>query len=199
MKTITGLSIRQFSSHVSSQNHAMAGATIAASAALACSLGLACVRINIPRQEDEARRAFVAQTADRLDAIRQRLLRLADDDGAAIAEFAALRDAGRALKGQELLCQLPVDMGRLSIEAADLLQEARPFLYQQQDDLEMAIRLLDGAARAAILLLDSNLRIWPEPDLLERFEPLLLELNALAKVIQPVDGIRTWPSPTPKQ
>jgi formiminotetrahydrofolate cyclodeaminase len=36
---LTDNSIRQFTDHVASQDHAMAGATIAASAAAACSLG----------------------------------------------------------------------------------------------------------------------------------------------------------------
>ena len=45
---LTDNSIQQFTDHVASQGHAMAGATIAASAALACSLGEACVRINVP-------------------------------------------------------------------------------------------------------------------------------------------------------
>jgi len=190
MKNVTESNIRQLSAHISGQHHAMAGAAIAASAALACSLGQACVQINIPRQEDDVRRATVTQTAARLDVIRQRLLQLADEDGAAIATFAALRSAGRELSGQELLCQLPVDMGHLAIEAAVLLQQARPLLYQQQDDLEMAIRLLDGSARAALLLLDSNLRIWPDPELLAQYEPALANLRTDARNLHPVAHIR---------
>ncbi|RUA17586.1 MAG: hypothetical protein DSY55_01960 [Clostridia bacterium] len=188
---MTETSVRQLSTHISNQNHAMAGATIGASAALACSLGQVCVRLNIKHQEDTKEQVTMEEAASRLDAIRQQLLRLADEDGAAIAAFAALRDAGRELSGQEMLCQLPADITHFAIEAADILQQARPRIHQQQDDLEMAIRLLNGAARAAILLLDSNLRIWPEPELLATFEPVLAELLNEMQILDPVERIRT--------
>jgi len=190
MKTLTDTSFRQLSSHISSQSHAMAGATIAASAALACSLGQACVQINIERQEDEDERARVEQAASQLDAFRQQFLRFADEDGAAIAAFAALRDAGSELEGREMLCQLPADMALFGVATVDIMQQARPLLRQQQDDLEMAIRLLDGAVRAAILLLDSNLRIWPEPELLATFEPVLADLLEITYLLEPVERIR---------
>lgn len=183
---MTERTCREFTTHVSSRSHAMAGATIAASAALACSLGEACVRINAAKAADSA----LPSTSRRLRKIRQRLLELADEDGAAITVFAYLRSAGQELRGQDLLCQMPVDMIRLSVEAAELLQIARPYLQQQQDDLEMAIRLLDGAARASFLLLDSNLRIWPEPGLLAKYEPILSELRTLLGRLQPVEQIR---------
>ena len=190
MTAVTELSVRQLTEHVSTRHHAMAGATIAASAALACSLGEICVRISIEHQDTSAGFKVAERTSGRLDDIRQALLTLADEDGAAIAKFAALRDAGQALDGQELLCQLPVDMGNLAVEAATLMQNTRPLVQHHQDDLEMAIRLLDGAARSATLLLDSNLRIWPEPDLAARFEPILAEMRSQLSVLQPVDRIR---------
>ncbi len=190
MKTITKINLQDLSFHISRQHHAMAGATIAASAALACSLGLACVRINIESQSAPANRALAQDTAARLDAIRLALLHLADEDGAAIAVFAALRDAGHELHGQAQLCQLPVDMASLGIEAGILLQQARPLLNSHQDDLEMSIRLLDGAVQAAILLLDSNLRIWPDSKLLEQFEPILAQLLAAISSFHPVQRVR---------
>ena len=190
MKTITELNSRQLTEHISSRHHAMAGATIAASAALACSLGEVCVRISIQHQDADAARLAVEQATARLDDIRQALLTLADEDGSAITAFAALRDAGQELDGQELLCQLPVDMGNLAVEAATLMQDARPFVHSHQDDLEMAIRLLDGAARASTLLLDSNLRIWPDPALLAKFEPVLAGLRKEVERVRPVERVR---------
>ncbi|NOZ70300.1 MAG: cyclodeaminase/cyclohydrolase family protein [Chloroflexi bacterium] len=184
--SMTQRSCRQFAAHVSSRNHAMAGATIAVSAALACSLGEVCVRINAENTPG----TILDSSNARLNEIRLRLLDLADQDGAAITLFAALRKAGQELQGQDKLCQLPVEMGQLSIEAAELLQSARPLIQQQQDDLEMAIRLLDGAARASYLLLDSNLRIWPEPELLSKYEPLLSDLRNALKRLQAVDSVR---------
>ncbi|HEY52624.1 MAG TPA: hypothetical protein G4N94_04130 [Caldilineae bacterium] len=190
MKTVTELNNRQLTEHISSRNHAMAGAAIATSAALACSLGEVCVRVSIQHHDAAITRTAAEQATARLDEIRQALLALADEDGSAITAFAALRDAGQELSGQELLCQLPVDMGHLAIEAATLMQDARPLVHSHQDDLEMAIRLLDGAARAATLLLDSNLRIWPDPALLAKFEPHLAGLRQEVERIQPVEKIR---------
>lgn len=188
--TFTDASVRQAAAHISSRSHAMAGATIAAAAGLACSLGEACVRANRVQAQSEAERAQIEQTAARMFAIRQGLLDAADEDGAAITLFAALRQAGKELEGQERLCQLPVEMTQLAVQAAVLMQDVRPLIRSHQDDLEMAIRLLDGAARAATLLLDSNLRIWPDPALLAAFEPTLLELRRLLNQLDPVETIR---------
>ena len=190
MTSVTESNVRQFTEHVSTRHHAMAGATIAASAAMACSLGEVCVRISIQNQDTESGREAAEKVTERLDNIRQALLTLADEDGAAIAAFAALRDAGQELEGQELLCQLPVDMGTLAVEAATLMQDSRALVQLHQDDLEMAIRLLDGTARAASLLLDSNLRIWPQSDLVAKFEPVLARLRAQLEALQPVEQIR---------
>jgi hypothetical protein len=55
----------------------------------------------------------------------------------------------------------------------------------------MAITLLAGAARAASLLLDSNLRLWPEPMLLAEFEPALAGLRAQAAALRPVERVRS--------
>ena len=190
MNTLTELSTRQLTNHISSRHHAMAGATIAASAALACSLGEVCVRISIEHQDTDAGRKTAEQVTERLDEIRRALLTLADEDGSAIAAFAALREAGQELSGQELLCQLPVDMGNLAVEAVTLMQDARLLVHSHQDDLEMAIRLLDGAARASTLLLDSNLRIWPDPALLTKYEPVLAGLRKGGGRVQPVERVR---------
>jgi formiminotetrahydrofolate cyclodeaminase len=187
---LTDNSLHQFTDHVASQHHAMAGATIAASASLACSLGEVCLQLNFGLLTGAADRAFAERLAGQLAELRGRLLALTDEDGATITTFAALRAAGKTLEGQERLCQMPAEMARLSIEAACLLQEFRPFIDLARDDLEMAITLLAGTQRAATLLLDSNLRLWPDPPLLARFEPELAALRAAAGRIQPVERIR---------
>ncbi len=188
---ITTLNARESAAHVSSQRHAMAGATIALSAAAACALGEACVGISRLHHDLEVDHATAVRTADRLAAIRQRLLSLADQDGSAITAFVALREAGRELEGQDLLCHLPLEMGRLAAEAAALLQDFRPLVRVVQDDLEMALTLLAGAARAASLLLDSNLRLWPDPALLGLHEPALADLRAQLQDLRPAERIRS--------
>ncbi|NOX62995.1 MAG: hypothetical protein GXP42_13795 [Chloroflexi bacterium] len=190
MSTVTTQTVRELADHIPRQDHAMAGATIASSAALACSLGEVCVRLNISQAEPEWAREKLTHSSQRLRDIRLALLDRADEDGAAIAKFAALRSAGKTLQGQEYLCQLPVEMADLAIEAALLMQDVRLLMCSQEDDLEMAIRLLDAAARAATLLLDSNLRIWPEPALLETFEPKLAELRTRLEALKPVASVR---------
>ncbi len=182
MKTVADLSARQLAGHISGQNHAMAGATIALSAALAVALGEACVRISASLAAQNA-----PAIADRLHVIQQGLLDLADEDANAIARYAALRDAGDELAGQEYLCELPERVGRWAVEAAQTLQDFRPLAHERvKDDLEMAITLLGGSARTAMLLLDSNLRIWPQPALIAKFEPLRAALEqAIAALTLP--------------
>jgi len=175
---VTGLSVNQFSAHVSGQKHAMAGAVIAISAAQAVSLGQACVSIS----NGETRR---------LDEIREELLRCGDQDANAIAEFVALRESGQELKGKELLCDLPARLSQLSAEAARILQGFRPQVDERvRDDLEMSIRLLSGTARAATLLLDSNLRIWTDEKLALKYEPILNDLLNSIGGLSPVERIR---------
>ena len=94
-------------------------------------------------------------------------------------------------QAQDRLCRMPLEMGSLAAEAAALLQEFRPLVRGVQDDLEMAITLLAGAAHAAGLLLDSNLRLWPEACLLAKFEPALAGLRQQAGSLRAVERIRS--------
>lgn len=184
---ITDRSLRQFWAEVADQHHAMAGAVISASAAQAVALATACMRISLAASSDPGSEERV----ERMVEIRTSLARWCNRDAAAIAEFVALREAGRELQGQQLLCDGPAEMGRLALEAAEAVQQFRPFVIEQvQDDLEMSLRLLAGVAQAALLLLDSNLRIWPEPALLAQYEPVITELGTGIDQLTPVDRIR---------
>ena len=112
-----------------------------------------------------------------------------DEDGAAITGFETLQDAGAVRQAQDRLCRMPLEMGSLAAEAAALLQEFRPLVRGVQDDLEMAITLLAGAPRAS-LLLDSNLRLWPEATLLAEYEPALAGLRQQAARLRPAERVR---------
>ena len=140
--------------------------------------------------EAAGEQAAAQRVAARLSEIRGQLEALVDEDGAAITGFETLRDAGEVRQAQDRLCRMPLEMGSLAAEAANLLQEFRPLVQGVQDDLEMAITLLTGAARAASLLLDSNLRLWPEPVLLAAYEPALAGLRARIGGLNPVERIR---------
>ncbi len=186
---ITHQTLRSFVETVQNQRHAMAGAVIAASAAQAAALGRACLAIS--REDQALTEPSVEAAIQRVSTTVDLLLSWADQDAEAIARFVALRETGQELQGQRLLCQAPSQVGSLAVGAATQLQEARSWVCERvRDDLEMAISLLAGAAQAAMLLLDSNLRLWPEPDLLAEFEPLRARLEAQIRALSPVSRIR---------
>jgi hypothetical protein len=47
-----------------------------------------------------------------------------------------------------------------------------------------------GVARGAMQLLASNLRIWPLPGLLARYDPAVIALAAQVDALRPVERIR---------
>jgi hypothetical protein len=76
--------------------------------------------------------------------------------------------------------------------AAQTLQDFRSLVNERvKDDLEMSINLLTGTAQSAMLLLDSNLRIWTDPQLTNQFEPILEGLINDIEHLSPVKRIRS--------
>jgi formiminotetrahydrofolate cyclodeaminase len=188
---ITTKTGRQLIAEVSRQHHAMAGAVISISAAQAAGLGEACMRISLEHQPDTLDVDHVLSRAEQMAAIKNQLVDWCDQDATAIAQFVALREAGDELSGQQLLCDAPAEVSHLSIQAATILQDFRPLVSERvQDDLEMSITLLAGTAQAAMLLLDSNLRIWPEKVLLDKYEPIRADLEQQIGQLTPVSRIR---------
>ena len=150
------------------------------------------MQISLERRGDALDGVDVARRIQQITNIKDSLIEWCDRDAAAIAEFVALRETGDELSGQRLLCHAPTQVGQLSVEAAVSLQDFRPLVCGQvQDDLEISISLLAGTAQAAMLLLDSNLRIWPEEDLLEEYEPVRADLEARIGRLTPVPRIRS--------
>ncbi len=71
------------------------------------------------------------------------------------------------------------------------MQEFRASVCERaHDDLEFALTLMTGAARSAMQLLDSNLRIWPLPELLAEYELQVTRLLNDLAALQPVARIR---------
>ena len=131
MSIITDHTIANFTETVSQEHHAMAGAVIAASAAMAAALGLACMKIS-----HDGQNMPIPQPIERMAVIQSDLLDWCDRDATAIADYVALRDAGETLAGQRLLCSAPATVSRLSIEAANILQDFRPLVSERVlDDL----------------------------------------------------------------
>lgn len=187
---ITELSIRDFNREISFQNHAMAGATIATAAVSAVSLGFACIRIT-QRQLDENEPPYQSRL-DQLASLQVRLLDICDKDATAIGRLVSPGNARDELPEQHLLCEYPVRISQISIQAAQTLQDFRGFVDEHvKDDLEMSITLLAGTAQSAMLLLDSNLRQWSNPELAEQFEPILEELITDIEQLTPVKRVRS--------
>ena len=142
---LTENSVRQFTEHIAGQGHAMAGATIAASGALAWGLGEACVRISRSRLEAAGEQAAAQRVAAR------------SPRSAANSKSWWTRMAPRSRASRR--CGMPEKCDRPRIGFAVCrwrwgpwpprpppLQEFRPLARGVQDDLEMAITLLAGAA-----------------------------------------------------
>jgi formiminotetrahydrofolate cyclodeaminase len=170
--------MRQFISEVSDQHHAMTGAVIAISAVQAAALGEACMQISLDNQVDRLNWQDVTSRIAQMARLRDNLLGWYEQDTRAITERAALRETDVQLSSQRFWCEGSAEISRLSIEAATLLQKFRPLVFESvRDDLEITINLLVSTARAAKLLLDSNLRIWSNSALLEEYEPVRAELE----------------------
>ncbi len=116
---------------------------------------------------------------------------LANQDATAIAEFVRLRERGQALQGY-YCCAMARGHGDLALLSAGLMQDFRPFVCEQtHDDLEFAITLMRGVAQSAMLLLDSNLRIWPFAELRAKYSLKVTELAAQIEALAPARRIRT--------
>jgi len=188
---LSRLTVQEAVARIGGDDHCQAGGATGLSAALAAALAQATANSTLaedpaPDQADAAR-----SMRSTMAAARAEFLRLADADANAILEFVALEEQGAAPAGYVLLCAGPRDMAAAAIAAAQAMQEFRARVGERsRDDLEFAITLMTGAARSALLLLDSNLRIWPQPELLREFEPALAELLAGIAALQPVARIR---------
>jgi hypothetical protein len=172
-------------------NHCQAGAVIALSGALAAALGQATANGTLAEGATGAAATAARNVQQQLAMIRARLQSLTNQDATAIGEFVRLRESGQALQGYELLCDGPREMAELAIRAALVLQDFRHFVCERaHDDLEFALTLMTGVARGAVQLLDSNLRIWPLPELLAKYDHTVDELAAQVDALQPVRRIR---------
>jgi hypothetical protein len=177
--------------HIASTPYCQAGATIALSGALAAALGQATANGSLDEDATGESARAARELQDALAAARARFLALADQDGSAIGEFYRLKKGGQELQGYALLCDGPQEMGELALDAARRLRDYRRFVCERaRDDLEFSLTLMAGVARSAMQLLDSNLRIWPLPELLARYDPVVIALAAQVDALRPVERIR---------
>lgn len=183
--------VRDAVARIGDHDHCQAGGTIGLSGALAAALAQATANAtrslaSTPTQDEAAR-----TLQETMVHIRTEFLRLADQDANAILEFVALEERGEPLAGYVLLCNGPREMADLALGAVQAMQRFRAHVCERShDDLEFALTLMVGVARAAMQLLDSNLRIWPLPDLLAEFDPHVIRLLGEIDELKPVVRIR---------
>ena len=176
---------------IGDHDHCQAGGTIGLSGAFAAALAQATANATrslqpMPDQDAAAQAMQVTMTRIRAD-----FLRLADEDADAILALVAAEERGEPLSGYVLLCDGPRAMADLAVEAAQAMQAFRAHVCERShDDLEFALTLMAGVARSAMQLLDSNLRIWPQPELLAAFEPHIVRLLNAIDALEPTARIR---------
>lgn len=195
MTTQTPLSqliLRSAIARIGDHDHCQAGGTIGVSGALAAALAQATANATRSAQPTPIQDAAAAHMQSTMLHARTEFLRLADADADAILAFVALEERGEPLAGYVLLCDGPRAMADLAITATQAMQSFRAHVCERShDDLEFAITLMAGVARAALQLLDSNLRIWPQPELLAAFEPHVTRLLQAIDTLTPIRRIRT--------
>lgn len=183
--------VRDAVARIGDHDHCQAGGAIALSGALAAALGQATANATRSALLSSGQDAAAQQMQAVMAYSRAEFLRLADADANAILEFVALEERGAPLAGYALLCDGPRAMADLAIAAAQAMQTFRAHVCERShDDLEFAITLMIGVARAALQLLDSNLRIWLLPVLLAEFDPHVGGLLQAIDALTPVARIR---------
>ncbi len=169
--------IRDVLDEIRRHAHASAGFSTALVGATGASLGQAVLGIA---------GGPTARLAEIVVAVRD----LADDDINALGRLVALREQGREEEAWESLLASPLAMGDLACEAAEILQQYRPRIVDHvKDDLEFAVVLLTGAARAGLLVVESNLRQWRAPALHAKFRPEVERLSRRIAALTPVEHI----------
>lgn len=189
--SLSHISVQDAVARIGDHDHCQAGGSIGVSGAFAAALAQATANATRSAQPLPAQEAAARQLQSALTHIRTEFLRLADADATAILEFVALEERGEPLAGYAQLCDGPRAMADLALEAAQAMQAFRAHVCaRSRDDLEFALTLMTGVARAAVQLLDSNLRIWPLPDLLAVYEPHVTRLLPAIDALAPVRRIR---------
>ncbi len=176
---------------IAEANHCQAGGAIALNGALAAALAQATANCTLIDGAAGVAADAAKATQQTMARIRLRMCAIADEDAEAITVFVELRNRGEALKGYGVLCDGPKEVSELAIEATQAMQDFRAHVGERgKDDLEFAITLMAGVARAAMQLLDSNMRIWPLPELLAQYDPQVKRLLASINELTPVQRIR---------
>lgn len=174
---ITEKTLRQFVAEVSDRHHAMTETVIAANAAQAAALGEACMQISLDNQVDILDWQDITARIEQMSHIKTTLLEWCNQEVTSFVDYMA-DEKNWFVGDRQELCDYSAEIGRFSIEAALVLQDFRPFVFEPlRADLEMTINMLAGTAKTAILLLDSKLYAQADKTLVEEYAPLRDELQ----------------------
>lgn len=188
---LSQISVHDAIARIGDHDHCQAGGAIGVSGAFAAALAQATANATRSVLPTPVQEAAALQMSASMAHARTDFLRLAEADANAILEFVALEERGEPLAGYALLCDGPRAMADLALESAQAMQAFRQHVCERsRDDLEFALTLMTGVARAALQLLDSNLRIWPLPDLLAVYEPHVTRLLHAIDALTPLRRIR---------
>ena len=157
-------------------DHCQAGGAIALSGALAAALGQATANSTLGEQPTPAEVAGARQLQTLLSEARSEFLRLADQDANAILEFVGSARPAKPCAAINSCVMDPATWPSWPLPRRRLCSPSADVCECAHDDLEFALTLMTGAARAAMQLLDSNLRIWPLPELHAEYEPAVTRL-----------------------
>jgi hypothetical protein len=187
---ITEKTFRQIIDEISDQHHPMTGTVIAAQAAQAAALAEACMQISLDNQVDKLNWQDVTTRIGQMAHVKDTLLEWCNQHTSQMADYMARSKHNAELSSRQMLCDHSAEIGSLSLQAATLLQAFRPLVFEQvSDDLEMALNLLTSTAKTATLLLESNIRRWPDQALKE-YEPIRTNLEEGIHQLTPLNRIK---------
>jgi hypothetical protein len=176
---------------IANAGHCSAGLSLGNALCYALALAQATANATVSDSDSAEAKQAAAHVQQVMRETRTRLFGIAEADGQAIAAMVRLRETGQPLKGYELLCDGPLQMAEAGISAVHTLQDFRAHVAERgRDDLDMAITLACGATRGAAQLLDSNMRIWPLPELLATYNPHVDRLYVAIDALTPKARIR---------
>jgi hypothetical protein len=182
--------LRQFVNEVSDQYYTMTGTVLAAIATQTAALAEACMQISLDKQVDKLDWPDVTTRIEQMAHIKDTLLEWCNQHTTQMTGYMA--SAGYSSEPQQLLCDHAAEIGFLSVQAATVLQDFRPLVFEQvNDDLEMTLNLLVMVSKTAMLLLDSHLRRWPDEALLAEYEPIRATLEQQINLLTPRERIRS--------
>lgn len=176
---LTEKTIRQFVEEISDQHQPMTETVIAATATHAAALGEACMQISLDNQVDRLDWQDVTSRIEQMAHIKNTLLEWCNQQVSTPVNYVVTEELGEELvDNRQEVCDYSAEIGRFSVQAAIMLQDFRPLVFEPvRNDLEMTINLLAGVAKTAVMLLNSNLYKQPlDEPLKKEYEPLRDEL-----------------------